>query len=79
VYAKQPRELKDQPVKSLVAFERVHFQKGESRNIELSIPVSRFRHFDPDINDYSVAKGSYDILIGASSDDIRLKTVLHVK
>jgi len=79
VYIKQPRDLKDQPLKSLVAFERVHFQKGESRKIDISIPVIRLRHFNPDINDYSVAKGSYDILIGASSDDIRLKTVFYVK
>lgn len=79
VYAKQPRELKDQPEKSLVAFERVHFQKGETRNISFAVPVGRLRHYNPEINDYSVSEGSYELLIGSSSDDIRLKTVLTVK
>jgi beta-glucosidase len=78
VYAKQPLELKDQPLKSMVAFERIHFKKGETRVVTFQIPVSRLRHFSPEINDYVVAKGNYRLLIGASSDDIRLETKLIV-
>lgn len=79
VYAKQPPEIKDQPIKTLVAFERVHFLKGETKNIVISIPVQRLRHYDTEINDYTVEKGKYELLIGAASDDIRLRTNAVIK
>lgn len=79
VYLKQPQDIKDQPIKSLIVFDRIKFSKGESRDITLSIPVSRLRHYSPELNDYSVAKGNYELLIGAASDDIRLKTNITVK
>jgi beta-glucosidase len=79
VYVKQPLSVHDQPIKSMVAFERANFLKGETKTIILRIPVSRLRHFNPDINDYSVAAGDYELLVGAASDDIRLKTTISVK
>jgi beta-glucosidase len=78
VYAKQPLEVKDQPIKSLIEFERVHFLKGETKEVFLSIPVSRLRHFNPDINDFSIVKGEYELLIGAASDNIKLKTIVSI-
>ena len=79
VYLKQPGELINQPIKSLVAFERIHFLKGETRNFEISIPVARLRHYNLNTNDYAVAKGNYQLMVGAASDDIRLKTTVTVK
>lgn len=79
VYMKQPGDLKKQPLKSLVAFERVHFRKGETRNLNILIPVARLRHYSLDTNDYAVAKGNYEIMVGAASDDIRLNTTITVK
>jgi beta-glucosidase len=79
VYAKQPFGISGQPIKALVAFERIHFMKGESRDVKISIPVARLRHFDWNTNDYSIAKGTYELLIGAASDDIRLKTNISIK
>ncbi|MDO9256081.1 MAG: glycoside hydrolase family 3 C-terminal domain-containing protein [Bacteroidales bacterium] len=79
VYAKQPIALKDQPIKSLIAFQRVQFGKGEMKEVILSIPVSRLRHFNPDIKDYAIAKGEYELLIGAASDDIKFKTIVTIE
>ena len=79
VYIKQPSEISKQPIKTLIAFERVHFIKGETKDIKFAIPVSRLRHYDLNINDYSVAKGKYELLIGSSSDDIRLKSSVTIK
>jgi beta-glucosidase len=79
VYTKQPEELKNQAIKSLVAFQRVHFIKGETKEVNIQIPVSRLRHFDLNINNYSVAKGNFELLIGSASDDIRLKEMLTIK
>lgn len=79
VYVKQPVELKDQPIKTLIAFERVHFLKGESKDVNFKIPVNRLRHYNTKIDEYSVATGNYELLIGSSSNDIRLKTGLLIK
>jgi beta-glucosidase len=79
VYAKQPSSISGQPIKALVAFERIHFLKGESKDVIISIPVDRLRHFDWNTNDYLVAKGTYELLIGAASDDIRLSTKISIR
>jgi len=79
VYVKQPGDGKNNPVKSLIAFERISFLKGETKNVSFSIPVSRLRHYDPEISDYAVSEGSYEILIGSSSNDIKLTCTVSVK
>ena len=79
VYVKQPVEVQDQPLKSLVAFARIPYQSNETKDILISIPVSRLRHYDSKINDYSISKGNYELLIGASSDDIRLNSSISIR
>ncbi|MFZ4546974.1 MAG: glycoside hydrolase family 3 C-terminal domain-containing protein, partial [Bacteroidales bacterium] len=79
VYAKQPVELRGQPIKSLVAFQRIHFIKGETKDVTITIPVSRLRHFDSSMNDYSIAKGNFELLIGSASDDIRIKKTITIR
>ena len=78
IYLRQPADIKDQPLKVLVAFAREHFETGETKEVILSIPVSGFRHFNSELNDYSVATGNYEIQIGSASDDIRLRTMITV-
>ena len=79
LYVKQPENSKDQPIKSLTAFERVYFGKGESKTVLLTIPVSRLRHYSPENSGYAIAEGNYQLLIGASSSDIRLKSDIIIK
>jgi len=76
VYIRQPAEVEGQPIKALKAFNRVSFQAGETKEITLMLPVSQLRHFEPKAGDYVVAKGSYEIQVGASSSDIRLRKTL---
>lgn len=78
VYAKRPENGKLQPVKSLLAFQRVSMKKGEERLISIPMVVGELRQWDYSKEDYTVDPGIYDILIGSSSADIRLKTKLQV-
>jgi len=78
VYFKQPESVVGKPLQSLVAFQRVSFKKGESKEISFEIPVSQLRHFDSKLGSYVIAKGSYELLIGASSDDIRNKITVEI-
>jgi len=79
IYAKPEIETGDQPIKSLVAFKRVHFLKGETKQVPFLIPVKQLRLFEPETDCYQVPKGTCNLLIGASSDDIRLQSKVLVK
>ena len=53
--------------------------KGETKVVLFPIPVQHLRHFNLEINDYSIQKGNYELLIGSASDNIRLKTIATIK
>jgi len=78
-YVKQPESIDHQPIKSLVAFQRVYIKAGKDTRIKVSVPITRLRHFDSQLNDYSVASGKFIFMAGAASDDIRLQTVIEIK
>jgi beta-glucosidase len=78
VYSKRPANRNVQPIESLVAFQRVSMKKGEERLISIPLAVNELRQWDYSKEDYTVKPGMYDILVGASSEDIRLRTSLEV-
>ena len=78
IYSKRP-DGNNQPLKSLVAFKRVNFRKGEERIIPIPVVVNELRQWDNTKQDYTVAPGIYDLMIGASSSDIRQEVKIEVK
>jgi beta-glucosidase len=65
------------PVMSLEGFERVHLRPGESRELSFPITSGALSMLDRDLKEI-VEPGSFRIMIGASSRDIRLKGALSV-
>ncbi|MBN2279150.1 MAG: glycoside hydrolase family 3 C-terminal domain-containing protein [Candidatus Marinimicrobia bacterium] len=63
----------------LVGFCRTHLKKGENKTLSLCIHTKNFRTFDESLDDYTVEKGLYRILVGQSSKEIRLSTEIHVR
>ena len=61
------------PVKELKGFIKVELEPGESKKVHIAFDDKTFRYFNVVTNKWEIEKGNYDILIGASSDDIRLK------
>ncbi len=61
------------PLKELKGFKKVALQPGESRAITLSLDRRAFAYFSEDAEEFTVARGNYNILVGASSQDIRLR------
>ncbi len=66
------------PVIQLKNFERVHLGAGETKQITLAVTPAMLSIFDRDLKQV-VEPGEFSLMIGASSRDIRLKTVLKVK
>ena len=66
------------PVMELKGFTRVHLLPGESKKISIDIPSNSTAMLDSRLN-YVVEPGTFRIMVGASSNDIRLQGVLTVK
>jgi len=59
------------PRQRLCAFQRVSIPKGQHSTVELNIPASALRHWDATKHAYVMPPGTYDLQVGAASDDIR--------
>lgn len=65
------RELKD--------FARVQLQPGEQREIRFELGRRAFAYFDADADDWRVESGEFELLLGASSVDIRLRASVWIE
>ena len=67
-----------QPVMQLKDFKRIHLESGESKEISFLITPEMLSMLDKDLQRV-VEPGDFEIMIGASSRDIRLKQKLTVR
>ncbi|KAL1888681.1 hypothetical protein Sste5346_009386 [Sporothrix stenoceras] len=67
------------PEKELVAFEKVFLEPGETRHITISLDKRAVGYFDTAINRWIAEEGRFNVLIGASSADIRRTISFDVK
>ncbi len=79
VYVRPLESPVSQPVRSLKGFQRAHFRKGETRTIEILLPVASLRRYDEDADRFVVDPGTYELQVGASSSDIRKTITVRVR
>ncbi|GHJ36472.1 glycoside hydrolase family 3 protein [Streptomyces sp. TS71-3] len=78
LYTHQRDSRDKQPLKQLKAFQRVSLKPGETRQVTLKLGRSDLAHWDVTRSKWVVESGTYDVLAGASSTDIRSRTALAV-
>lgn len=78
VYFRHVNPRLPQPRLALCGFKRVSVPKGKSVKVAVEIPAERFRYWDPDRKQHVVEPGRYEILVGASCEDIRIKLPLTI-
>ncbi len=78
IYLRNLASKGPKPIKSLVGFDRVSIQKGATRTVKILVPVQNFRLFDVKKNEYTVTPGKYELQIGPSSTNIRLRKAVRV-
>lgn len=66
-------------LKQLRGFDRIELQPGESKTVTFHLPYSALAHYDEDAHIWIVEQGNVDIMVGASSSDIRLRAGVVVK
>lgn len=65
----------DRPYKELKAYTKVELAPGKSRKVTVTLKQQDFAYFDEDLHDFIADAGDYEILVGASCRDIRLKGI----
>jgi beta-glucosidase len=65
------------PVLELAGFHRVELEPGESAEVSFGLSMSQLAFLDADLR-WRVEAGEVDILIGTSSDDLRLTDVVTI-
>ncbi len=77
-YTHQESSSVVQPIKSLRAFERVFLQPGESKRVTFKLPASQLAFYDVHSKSFVVEPGTFRLMVGSSSEDIRLRAHLTV-
>ncbi|CAM5665845.1 Sugar hydrolase OS=Streptomyces aurantiogriseus OX=66870 GN=GCM10010251_33980 PE=4 SV=1 [Streptomyces aurantiogriseus] len=64
------------PRRELLAHRRVTLAPGEKAEVSFEVPLSAFAFWDVARGDWRLEPGPYDLLVGASSEDVRLRTTV---
>jgi beta-glucosidase len=78
VYVSDGHAPVPRPAKELKAFAKVRLAAGETKRVELALDRRAFAYFD-DEKSWTVAPGSFEILVGSSSQQIELRGKVTLK
>jgi beta-glucosidase len=71
LYVRDKQARLQRPEKELKAFAKVHLEPGESKTVTLSIGRDALAYYDDSTHKWVAEAGEFDVLVGASSQDIR--------
>ena len=69
----------DGPEQELRGFAKIRLEAGECRTVSLDLDADAFAHYDVGTGCWATAPGTYEIRVGASSRDLRLRDTVDVK
>lgn len=67
------------PLKELKGFEKVELAPGEKKTVTFRLDKRAFAYYSVKIHDWHVETGAFDIMVGASSADIKLTKEVNVE
>jgi beta-glucosidase len=79
LYIRDVESTAFRPGKELKEFAKVALQPGEETKVSFELDRRAFAYYDPTIHNWCVESGDFEILVGASSRDIRLSTTVKVE
>jgi beta-glucosidase len=79
VYVKDVECRVERPVKELKGFVKVFLEPGEKKTISIKLNREAFAFYDPERRQWVVEAGEFEIMVGGSSKDIRLKGYLMIR
>ncbi|TRW24375.1 hypothetical protein FMM05_11120 [Flavobacterium zepuense] len=79
VYVHQVNSPVARPAKELKGFYKIFLKKGETKTVTIKLDADAFSYFKTDKKAFGYDAGTFEILVGAASDDIKLKGTITVK
>ena len=79
VYVADKESTIFRPVKELKGFKKVFLKAGEEKTVEFELDKRAFAFFNVEINDWMIETGEFDILVSASSRDVKLSATVTVE
>jgi len=79
LYVRDEESTVYRPDKELKGFEKIELAPGEEKEVSFELDKRSFAFYDVDSRDWQIEDGRFEILVGASSQDIRLWDTLTVK
>ena len=76
VYVRDMESTLFRPEKELKGFAKVDLAAGEAKEVTIDLDRRAFAFYDPDQKGWIVEAGEFEILVGASSQDIRLRDTI---
>jgi len=79
VYVHDGHSKIDRPMHELKGFQRVELKPGESKEVHFKLDRAALSYWSPEKKDWVADPGTFEIEVGASSRDIRLRAPLKLK
>lgn len=79
LYLKDAESSIDRPVKELKGFRKIHLNPGEKKTVTFTLDKNAMSYFDPASKKWTAEPGRFEVLVGSSSEDIRLTGSFNLK
>lgn len=79
IYVKNPKQNIIRANKELRGFQKIELSPQEEKTLEFTLDEQAFSIYDTEQKKEIMVSGDYEILVGSSSQDIRLKAIVEVK
>ena len=79
MYVKHLQSAVARPEKELKAFKRIALKPGQTQDVTLTLKADQLAYWNVDKHNFVVEPGKIQILIGASSADVKLTRTIRVK
>jgi beta-glucosidase len=79
VYIGKQKSKVKRALKELKGFKKVTLKKGDSKTININIPINTLAYYNESISDWEVEKGEYTLYIGNASNSITKKIKVRIQ
>ena len=79
LYVQDPECSVERPVKELKGFQKVFLKAGEKKTVSFTLGADALSYFDAGSHAWVAEPGTYNLLVGSSSEDIRTTLSFNLK
>lgn len=79
LYIGNPQTKVPRPVKELKGFSKVSLRPGETKHVTITLDGRSFTYYDVDSKQWRAEPGSFDVLVGRSSEQIELRGKINLQ